>query len=1010
MAPFIAGVLTFFEKPILNSPYAEPREHWELDEDGLPTDRIVQRRRKSELLTPIPKPKRQSGKGEQASFVLDSGHGLSTEEQEYNPTVIINDLRQEIDRWRALPNPDQWQVTAVTATLLRHWRALQSDTTQAVRPFFCQVEAVETSIWLHEVAPKNARHRRFLDWLRQANAGANPDLFRIALKLATGAGKTTVMAMLMAWQAINAARSQNSKTFSRAFLVITPGITIRDRLRVLMPNDPAYYRDRGLVPTDMLVDLGRAKVVITNYHAFQLRETIQLASGTRAALRGHGPEIATKETEGEMLRRAMADLMGMKNIVVLSDEAHHCYRERPQTEPDKLTGEEKREAEENKEAARLWISGIEAVKKHLGLGAVYDLSATPFFLSGSGWPEGMLFPWVVSDFSLMDAIECGIVKLPRVPVADNLPDQATPLYRNLWPTIRTRMPKKQRGEKELDPQKLPTELKTALDALYGHYMKTFRAWENAGIGTPPVFIVVCNNTTNSELVTEYVAGYERERAEGEVEFHQGALELFRNFTDGGERLHRPRTLLIDSQQIDSGQEIPAAFLDVYKDEIETFRREKAHREGAEAAKTISPEEILRKVMNTVGRKGRLGEQIRCVVSVSMLTEGWDANTVTHILGLRAFGTKLICEQVIGRALRRLSYDLDPGTGLFPVEYADIMGIDGLNFSAQAVQAAPTPPRETIHVHAVSGREALEITFPRVEGYRLELPDERLVADFSALERYVLDPDKVGATEVTMSGIIGEREIITLEHRKAMRRSELIFKLATHLLNHTLRDADERPKLHLFPQAKEIVRQWLDSGLLVTKGGAVEAQLAYRQIADEVCDLIAGAINTSATGRLVRAMLDPYNPEGSTAAVNFTTAQTDRWQPRPDRSQINWIILDSGWEAQLAQAIENHPRVTAYAKNHNLGLEIPYLRDGESHRYRPDYLVRLDDGTTLVLEVKGFRGHDAALKAATTRDKWGPAVNRLGRFGAWAFAEFRDPFTMAEELDRLIASLDKDSAA
>ncbi len=382
----------FFEKSILNSPYAEPLEHWELDGDGLPTDGIIQRRRKSELLTPIPKPKHQSGKRQQKAMVLDSSHGHSTEEQEYNPTPIINDLRQEIERWRALPNPDQWQVTPVTATLLRHWRALRDDASQSVRPFFCQVEAVETAIWLHEVAPKaGVRGRRFLDWLKQANAEANPDLFRIALKLATGAGKTTVMAMLIAWQAINAARSANSKTFSRAFLIIAPGITIRDRLRVLMPNDPTYYRDRGLVPTGMLADLGRAKVVITNYHAFKLRETMQLASGTRAALKGHGPDIATLETEGEMLRRAMADLMGLKNIVVMNDEAHHCYRERD-AEQAKLSGEERKEAEENKEAALLWISGIEAVKKHLGVGAVYDLSATPFFLSGSGWPEGMLFP------------------------------------------------------------------------------------------------------------------------------------------------------------------------------------------------------------------------------------------------------------------------------------------------------------------------------------------------------------------------------------------------------------------------------------------------------------------------------------------------------------------------------------------------------------------------------------------------------------------------------------------
>jgi type III restriction enzyme len=366
--------------------------------------------------------------------------------------------------------------------------------------------------------------------------------------------------------------------------------------------------------------------------------------------------------------------------------------------------------------------------------------------------------------------------------------------------------------------------------------------------------------------------------------------------------------------------------------------------------------------------------------------------------------------VIGRALRRLSYDPDE-SGLFGVEYADIMGIDGLNFSAQAIAAPVKTPREVVHVHAVPDRSALEITFPRVEGYRIELADERLEADFSKLEPYVLDPDKVGATEVTMAGIIGAQEKLTLEHLRQMRPSTILYRLAEHLIAHTLRDAGERPKLHLFPQAKDIVRRWLDSGLLVCKGSTFPAQLCYRQLADEVCNLIVGAINTSAAGEpIVRAVLDPYNPEGSTAAVGFTTTQTDRYAPRPDRSHVNWIVLDSGWEAQLAQVIEDHPRVRAYAKNHNLHFEVPYLHAAEPRRYLPDYLVKLDDGTTLVLEVKGFRGHDAALKAATMRDKWIPAVNRLGRFGVWAFAELRDPFTMADELDRLIASLDKDTAA
>ena len=998
--------MRFFDQPILNSPYLEPDRHWELDEAGRPTDTILESRRRAELVSAIPAPRRNR-RVQQSEMVLDAGHGLSTDAQEFNPTPIINELRGEIERWRALPNPEQWQVTPATAQLLRHWRALQADDTQAIRPFFCQLEAVEAAIWLAEVAPKSGkRGKRFLDYLKAANDSANPELFRVALKLATGAGKTAVMAMLIAWQAINAARSPNSRSFTRGFLIVAPGITIRDRLRVLMPNDSeSYYRKRDLVPSEMMTDLMQAKIVITNYHAFKLRETVPLAKGTRAALAGHGEAPSTTETEGAMLQRVMSELSTMRDIIVINDEAHHCYRENPNAEAEKLTGEARKEAEENREAARLWISGIEAVKRRLGVRTVYDLSATPFFLSGSGWPEGTLFPWVVSDFSLMDAIECGIVKLPRVPVADNLPGRDAPLYRNLWPTIRTRMPRKQRGETKPDPHKLPIELQTALDALYGHYVKTFDAWRKAGVGVPPVFIVVCNNTTNSELVQEYIAGFEREQPDGTLDFKQGRLELFRNFTEDGQRLSRPRTLLLDSRSIDSGEAVDKAFREAHASEIEAFRREKAAREGPEAARELGDEEILREVMNTVGKKDRLGEQVRCVVSVSMLTEGWDANNVTHILGLRAFGTKLICEQVMGRALRRLSYDADPDTGLFGVEYADIMGIDGLNFSAQAIQAPVKTPREVVAVRAMSPeRDACEITFPRVEGYRIEMPDEKLDADFSGLEPYVLTPEKVGPCEVTMQGVVGMPEKLTLEHLEQMRKSKLVYQLANHLLYNKLRDANEQPKMHLFGACRRIVRQWLDGGLLACKGGTFPAQLTYRQLGDEVCDLIINAINAHRPdGYMIRAMLDPYAPLGSTSEVAFTTTKEERYWPLADKSHVNWIILDSSWEEQLAQAIEAHPRVAAYAKNHNLGFEIPYLHEGEPRSYRPDFLVRLEapEPVTLILEVKGFRGDDAMLKAATTRDKWIPAINRLGSYGRWAFAEMRDPFTMAEELDAII---------
>ena len=322
-SPGTAGGNQFFEQPILNSPYEYPSKHWELDETGQPTQQILHARRPVSFITPIPKPRKRKGPSVQQALMLDE---LSTQEQQYDPTSVINELRHLVDQWRAIPNPSDWRVTPETARLLTHWR--HYDFTD-VRPFFCQVEAVETAIWLTEVAPEIAAGRRFLDHLARANNDSNPDLSRLALKLATGAGKTTVMAMLIAWQTINAVRRPTSRRFTKGFLIVTPGITIRDRLRVLQPSDPdSYYRTRELVPTDLLEEIKKAKIVITNYHAFKLRERITLSKGGRALLKGRGPELETLETEGQMIQRVMPELMGLKHIMVLNDEAHHCYRKR----------------------------------------------------------------------------------------------------------------------------------------------------------------------------------------------------------------------------------------------------------------------------------------------------------------------------------------------------------------------------------------------------------------------------------------------------------------------------------------------------------------------------------------------------------------------------------------------------------------------------------------------------------------------------------------------------------
>ena len=512
----------FFDQPILNSPYKYPAQYWELDADGQPTYQILNGRRNAEFITPIPKPKRSKVTARQARLELGNGSGLSDEDQLYDVSASVNEIRGRVDNWRRLPSPNNWGVTPETARLLQHWRSHQFS---SYRPFFCQVEAIETLIWLTEVAPgMGPQGRPILQRLTNANKEANPELVRIALKLATGAGKTTVMAMIIAWQTINAVRRPQSVNFTRGFLVVAPGITIRDRLRVLQPNDPdSYYNSRELVPADMQEDLKRAKIVITNYHAFMLRERTQLSKAGRDLLQGRGGPLNTLETEGQMIQRVIPDLMNLKNILVMNDEGHHCYRRKPgDEEEDKPKGDDLQEAKKNNEAARVWISGLETIKRKVGISKVIDLSATPFFLRGSGYHEGTLFPWTVSDFSLMDAIECGIVKLPRVPVADNIPGGDTPMFRSLWDQIGPGMPKKGWSKTAgLDPLSLPLQLQTALQALYGHYEKTYELWKEAEIPVPPCFVIVCNNTATSKLVFDYVSGFHRENEDGSVELLTG---------------------------------------------------------------------------------------------------------------------------------------------------------------------------------------------------------------------------------------------------------------------------------------------------------------------------------------------------------------------------------------------------------------------------------------------------------------------------------------------------------
>jgi type III restriction enzyme len=989
------------ENPILNAPFAAPARHFRFDDDGI-TDEVVEGRRPSSYFMPIPKAKKKGGQ-----LAFDEWTGDRIEENR-----LINQIRERIGRWRELGWPG---VTPTTRSLLEHWTNPERE-----RPlFFCQVEALEAAIYLSEAA-RNLGDAWIENELRTFAEDANPGLYRVAHKMATGTGKTVVMAMLIAWHTLNKSANPQDRRFSDAFLIVAPGITIRDRLRVLLPSDPDnYYRQRDIVPPDRVADLGKARIVITNFHGLQLREKVKAPRLTKE-IAGQRPGVFT-ETPDEMVRRVTRELGTKRNIVVINDEAHHCYRRRvggDDSEPLVLSGEDKREAAKRDEEARVWLTGLHALAAKTGVRVVYDLSATPFYLRGSGWPEGTLFQWVVSDFSLIDAIEAGLVKIPRVPVDDNAQQPGDlPTYRGLWLRIRDDLPKKGRKTDAIDGQEpaLPAPLEGALQSLYGNYEKAFRRWEESTTGidgsTPPVFIVVCNNTNVSKLVFDYIAGWAKAMPNGTSVVVPGKLGLFSN-ADGNGWSARPKTILVDSTQLDSGEAMTAEFKAAAAIEIEEFKAELRQRFPGRDVEDLSDEDLLREIMNTVGKPDKLGEGVRCVVSVSMLTEGWDANTVTHILGVRAFGTQLLCEQVVGRGLRRRSYAVGED-GRFEPEYAEVYGVPFSFIPASGTGPDPKPGPIPTRVRAMEGRHASEITFPRLVGYRWELPDEQLQAKFIDESRLALDSRNV-PTRTDVAAVVGQTEEHRLETFEAMRAQQVGFVLAKRLLDRYFRAADtdgqpgaERP--WLFPKLVEITKQWI-TNCVTLKDDAYIGLLAMAQLADEAVEKLYHSIVRHHGGeRRLVPLLRLHDPTGSTRDVNFDTTK-EVYVTRPERCHVSHVVCDSGWEAHLAGKLEHLSSVRSYVKNQGLGFSIPYTIDGKQRAYIPDFIARLEDGNgdddllNLVIEVSGAGRRDKEHKVNTTRDLWIPAVNNHGGFGRWRFIEVTDPWEASGMIEAVVSDV------
>ena len=552
---------------------------------------------------------------------------------------------------------------------------------------------------------------------------------------------------------------------------------------------------------------------------------------------------------------------------------------------------------------------------------------------------------------------------------------------------------------------LPAELEGAIRSLYSNYEKYDRLWEqNAeararGI-TPPVFIVVCNNTNVSKMVFNFIAGWEKQIGNQAI-VQAGKLPIFHNDDGNGGWLHRPNTILVDSQQLESGEAMSDDFKKIVAREIDEFKADYRARFPGRDAESLTDEDLLREVMNTVGKAGKLGEQVKCVISVSMLTEGWDANTVTHVLGVRAFGTQLLCEQVVGRGLRRMSYAINDA-GRFDPEYAEVYGVPFSFISCSGTSTDPKPGPLPTRVRAIENRIACEITFPRLLGYRYDVAGERLTATFTNESRLALSTADI-PTKTENAPIVGESSIHTLDDLKRHRPNEVAFLLAKLTLEKYFRDDDDNDKPWLFPQLLGIAKRWL-AECVTLKDNTFPQLLLLIEFADDAADRIYKAIvaSTDGTAKLL-PILRPYDTIGSTRYVDFDTTRPV-YATQADKCHISHIVADTdSWEQKMAEALEEMPEVIRYVKNHNLGFTIPYTLNGEEHQYIPDFIACVKvpsplagEGQSegllhLIVEVTGEKKKEKAAKVATARTLWIPAINNHGGFGRWAFLEVADPW-------------------
>ncbi len=1009
------------ENPILNSPYDEPKLHYATDADGSLNYNDVRQGRRIFAPDMQAMPSRQGSQGsifELNDFAADYG------------THIINLCRKEVGKWRDEKYPN---VTRVTKELLQFW-FLNPERHATKQLFFAQREAVETAIWINEVAEKSNAGQHILNKIREGQQTVSEDtddqLPRIAYKMATGTGKTVVMACFILYHYFNRQEYRNDTRFADYFLIVAPGVTIKDRLGVLFVDTKTriaadiqdYYRVRGLVPQNMEFRLSNlnARLVITNYHTFEqksLKGNKRSPFDGKVDLEGNKIDTGNQEDFSQVIKRTLSKFKSGSRLLIMNDEAHHCYLPK-----SKGVTSDNEESDENQRAA-VWFTGLKEISKKFKLQNIYDLSATPYYLTGSGYTPYSIFPWVVSDFGLIEAIESGLVKIPFLPESDNTQELTMPILRNLYEHVKEDLPKKGRRKQKSEaakegqkikeqPPKLPYLVKVALDQFYGHYVEYYQGVRKNQEQTvtlftsPPVFILVCNNTSVSKEVYKYIAGYEFEDDEQNMVIIPGAKELFSNYDPVTKKpLKKPPTLLIDSDALDNSDQINEDFKKIFASEIEEFKKDYVRLHGQGSAENISDGEILREVVNTVGKQNKLGSHIRCVVSVSMLTEGWDANTVTHILGLRAFGSQLLCEQVAGRALRRMNYYLqgyDKDGKItedkrkivvykFPPEYAHIIGVPFKMFKGGTTEPPGPPPRYT-HINALPERQqTMEIEFPNVVGYRIENFDGKILFDFSNVPNYEIRGN-ITPIETQLASAFSKEEIqIKIQSVLEKREQEVVYWITKELIKFHFSDDDGNTNFQKFNKLKHIVTEWYRKKVILLNINDLRYKnLLMFEDPKTVVDRIAMGINPQKnTSEHVRPVFNYYNKFSSTKYVNGnTTKEVFETQ----KSHVNFVVMDSNWEGIAAKTLEELPQVISYVKNQFLGFAIPYVKDGKDCNYFADFIVRCkgSDGKlkNLIIEISGF-SKDKAEKKWFVENRWIPAVNSLKEkyeYPEWHFIE------------------------